>query len=267
MPLAVITGSSSGIGRATAIEFARRGYHLVLHANRNLAGLQSTADEIRQRNSQAIILCATCDLSNAAACRQFVNMIFCRSTIVDAMPLAWVNNAGADVLTGALAKQSFESKLSRLWEVDVLGTIRVSRLVGQRMLQEIRSTNQDTSPRDHALPSIVNIGWDQAETGMEGDAGEMFCPIKAAIQAFTRSLAKSLAPSVRVNCVAPGWIQTKWGENAPAVWDTRARSECLLGRWGTPEDVARTVAWLACEGTFLNGQIVNVNGGFRAHTQ
>jgi 3-oxoacyl-[acyl-carrier protein] reductase len=109
---------------------------------------------------------------------------------------------------------------------------------------------------------IVNMGWDQAETGMEGDSGEMFAAVKGAVMAATRSLAKSLAPEVRVNCVAPGWIRTAWGQHASAEWQERAATESLLGRWGEPEDVARVACFLASPAAaFISGQIVNINGG------
>jgi 3-oxoacyl-[acyl-carrier protein] reductase len=109
---------------------------------------------------------------------------------------------------------------------------------------------------------LVNVGWDGAARGMAGDSGELFATVKGAIMAFTRSLARSLAPEVRVNCVAPGWIKTAWGEQASAYWQDRARKESLLGRWGTPEDVARVVRFLVSPAAaFVTGQIVDVNGG------
>jgi 3-oxoacyl-[acyl-carrier protein] reductase len=109
---------------------------------------------------------------------------------------------------------------------------------------------------------ILNMGWDQAETGMEGDSGEMFAAVKGAIMAFSRSLAKSLAPAVRVNCLAPGWIKTAWGQGASEAWQDRARRESLLGRWGTPEDVARVARFLVSPAaSFVNGQVVSINGG------
>ena len=73
--------------------------------------------------------------------------------------------------------------------------------------------------------AIVTMGWDQAETGMEGDSGELFAATKGAIMAFTRSLALSLAPSVRVNALAPGWIKTEWGEGASQAWHERVLHE------------------------------------------
>jgi 3-oxoacyl-[acyl-carrier protein] reductase len=110
--------------------------------------------------------------------------------------------------------------------------------------------------------SVVTMGWDQAETGMEGDSGELFSATKGAVMAFTRSLALSLAPEVRVNAVAPGWIKTAWGENASEAWQARAIRETPQARWGTPEDVARVARFLVGPGSgFLTGQVVRVNGG------
>jgi NAD(P)-dependent dehydrogenase (short-subunit alcohol dehydrogenase family) len=106
------------------------------------------------------------------------------------------------------------------------------------------------------------MGWDQAETGMEGDSGQLFAAAKAAVMAFSKSLALTLAPQVRVNCVAPGWIRTAWGETASGYWQERVRGETPLGRWGTPEDVAGAVCWLASPAAgFITGQVVRVNGG------
>jgi 3-oxoacyl-[acyl-carrier protein] reductase len=82
--------------------------------------------------------------------------------------------------------------------------------------------------------------------------------------AFSRSLARSLAPEVRVNCVAPGWIKTAWGEQASDYWQQRAVRESLLGRWGTPEDVAAAVRFLVSPAAgFITGQVIAVNGGLR----
>ena len=99
---------------------------------------------------------------------------------------------------------------------------------------------------------------------MGGDSGEMFGAVKGAVMAFTRSLAKSLAPDVRVNCVAPGWIKTAWGSEASGYWQQRGVRESLLQRWGTSEDVARVVRFLVSpRSDFINGQIIHVNGGFK----
>lgn len=239
---ALVTGSSSGIGQAIAIELAKSGANVVVHGNRNREGANLIAAEIQQLGRQAKTLFF--DLSTSDACK---------SLVAEAWSLApidiWVNNAGVDVLTGAPSEWTFDEKLAALWQVDVRATVEVSRLVGQKMLARERGT-------------IVNIGWDQVAEGMEGDSGEMFATTKGAVMAFTLSLAKSLAPSVRVNCIAPGWIKTEWGDEASEYWQQRAIEESLLERWGTPQDIAHATRFLVSdEAAFITGQILNVNGG------
>jgi 3-oxoacyl-[acyl-carrier protein] reductase len=246
---AVVTGSSSGIGRAIALELAAAGANVAVHARSNREGAEATAAKIRNLGRRSEVFLG--DLAEPVMHERLVEQTWSWGSGVD----IWVNNAGVDVLTGAAAKWSFHDKLDLLWRVDVAACIHLSRDVGQRMKEHAS---------EPGAASILNIGWDQAEFGMEGDSGEMFGPIKGAVMAFTRSLAKSLAPHVRVNCVAPGWIQTAWGQDAPDYWRERAVRESLLGRWGTPEDVARAVRFLASpEAEFITGQVVAVNGGFR----
>jgi NAD(P)-dependent dehydrogenase (short-subunit alcohol dehydrogenase family) len=161
----------------------------------------------------------------------------------------WINNAGADTLTGEAAQWPFERKLEELWSVDVRATVLLSRAVGERM-------------KARGSGVILNMGWDQAETGMEGDSGQLFAASKAAVMAFSKSLALSLAPEVRVNCLAPGWIKTAWGEGASRRWQNRVIRETPLGRWGMPEDVAAVARWLVSPAAgFLTGQVIRVDGG------
>jgi 3-oxoacyl-[acyl-carrier protein] reductase len=80
--------------------------------------------------------------------------------------------------------------------------------------------------------------------------------------AFTRSLALTLAPQVRVNCIAPGWIQTAWGKGASDAWQQRVLDETPLKRWGTPEDIAAAARFLAArDSAYITGQVLNINGG------
>lgn len=256
MPTAVITGSSSGIGRQTALEFARQGYSVLLHARRNLAGLQQTAGKIRKLawSKEPKVRCITADISCSRSRRDLVETAFAWKDDIQ----VWVNNAGADVLTGTSRLDSFDKRLAKLWDVDVNGTIQISRLVADRM-SILESANQ----------SIINMGWDQSQLGMEGEPGQLFCTTKAAVEAFTRSLAMSVSSGIRVNCVAPGWIQTAWGQQSSSeYWEKRARDESLAGRWGTAEDVANCITWLASsQAQFISGQVVNVNGGRRFYPQ
>jgi 3-oxoacyl-[acyl-carrier protein] reductase len=131
----------------------------------------------------------------------------------------------------------------------------------------LQATSNDPPKSDPA--AVVFIGWDQAPHGMEGDAGQMFAPVKAGVMAFAASLAQHVAPHVRVNTIAPGWIQTAWGASTRGYWQDRAKQQSLMHRWGTPEDVARAVVYVTDpKNSFLNGQTINVNGGWnRKHSE
>jgi 3-oxoacyl-[acyl-carrier protein] reductase len=240
---ALVTGSTSGIGRAIALELAAAGADVIVHGRRSRQAAEETAAQVRLAGVRGEVLLA--DLSDADACRHLVEQAWGYWQDLD----IWINNAGADTLTGEAARWSFERKLRELLAVDVTATMILSRAVGRRM-------------RDGAGGAIVNMGWDQAETGMEGDSGELFAASKGAIVAFSKSLALSLAPKVRVNCLAPGWIRTAWGEGASERWQERVRRETPLQRWGRPEDVAAAARWLVSPAAaFLTGQTIRINGG------
>lgn len=241
---AVVTGSSGGIGAAIARELAAAGARVLIHG-RNREKADATVRDIRSVGGAAEVL--LCDLADLKSRDRFTDDAWSKLGGVD----VWVNNAGVDVLTGAAARWSFEQKLAALWPVDVVATMQLSRDVGSRMV-------------DRGSGIIINIGWDQADFGMPGASGELFAATKGAVMAFTKSLAQSLAPKVRVNCVAPGWIRTEWGEQASDYWQQRAVNESLLARWGTPDDVARAVRYLASPAAdFITGHVLPVNGGFR----
>jgi 2-amino-4-hydroxy-6-hydroxymethyldihydropteridine diphosphokinase len=225
---ALVTGSTSGIGEAIAREFTAQGARVITHGRRE-------GDE----NHIAV------DLSQTDGCDHLADEAWARSGGLDIL----VCNAGADTLTGDAAKWSFEEKMEALLTIDLKATMRLSRNIGARMKERGRGV-------------ILTIGWDQAETGMEGDSGQLFGAVKGAVMCFTRSLALSLAPEVRVNCIAPGWIRTKWGETASAAWQERVRRETPLGVWGLPEDVAAAALWLASPASsYQTGQTIRVNGG------
>lgn len=240
---ALVTGSTHGIGRAVALDLAAAGARVAVHGRSAAAARDVVAALASGRHAGTFLA----DLADRGAVQRLVADVVGSLPAIDTLVLV----AGADVLTGPPATWSFERKLDDLLAVDLVATMLMSRGIGRWMA-------------DREGGAIVTIGWDQAATGMEGDSGELFAATKGAVMAFTRSLAKSLAPSVRVNCVAPGWIRTAWGEAASDVWQQRAIRESLLGRWGSPEDIAGAVRWLVSpQASFVTGQVIPVNGGSR----
>ncbi len=240
---ALVTGSTSGIGRAIALELAAGGADVIVHGRRSQADAESAAAEVSGAGARGHVLMA--DLAGPSACGELVRAAW---AVWDGLDV-WVNNAGADTLTGEAGRWPFERKLQELLAVDVTATMLLSRAAGERM-------------RGGGGGAIVNMGWDQADTGMEGDSGQLFAAAKGAVMAFTKSLALALAPAVRVNALAPGWIRTAWGESASEKWQERVRRETPLGRWGTPQDVAAAARWLVSPAArFVTGQVIRVNGG------
>jgi 3-oxoacyl-[acyl-carrier protein] reductase len=238
-----VLGSTSGIGRAVALALADAGADVIVHGRSAREAADEVAALVCERGVRSAVLMA--DLADRAAGDRLV---------LDAWRLwegldAWLHLAGADTLTGTAAQLPFDAKLDVLWAVDVVATIRLCRAVGRLM-------------KAAGKGAILTMGWDQAETGMGGDSGELFAATKGAIMSFTRSLAVGLAPEVRVNAVAPGWIKTRWGESASQPWQERALREAPLARWGTPDDVAEVARFLVSPAaSYVTGQIVRVNGG------
>ncbi|HXD65000.1 MAG TPA: SDR family oxidoreductase [Solirubrobacteraceae bacterium] len=237
---AVVTGGASGIGRAIAVAFASAGASVGIGFWRSSDAAQALSAEL---GPQHPLLHA--DLSTSDGCIAMVDQAFTALETVD----VWVNNAGADVLTGEAARWPAERKLDALLEVDLKSTIRCSRLVAARM---------------RPGGCILNMGWDRATIdGMAGDEPELFAAVKAGVLGFSKSFARSVAPDVRVNVLCPGWIETAFGAGADRAFYDEIAASTPLGRWGRPEDVAGAAVWLASPAAaFVTGQAVNVNGGF-----
>lgn len=236
----LVTGSTSGIGRAIAEAFADNGAGVIVHG-RSADKAAAVAAHLTKYGVGTDTHLA--DLADPAQVDRLADEAW-----GDGLDVL-VCNAGADTLTGDAARWSFDQKLDALLSVDLKATMRLSRAIGAKMVQRGRGV-------------ILTVGWDQAETGMGGDSGQLFAAVKGAVVCFTRSLAVSLAPAVRVNCLAAGWVRTAWGETASAEWQNRVRGETPLGVWGLPEDVAAAAVWLASPASkFVTGQTLRVNGG------
>jgi 3-oxoacyl-[acyl-carrier protein] reductase len=240
----LVTGSSSGIGRSIALELASAGADIVLHGRKATGPIEQVAGEIRALGRKAEIRAEDLATDPGSPAR-LADATWTAFGSLDAAVL----NAGVDLLTGGNRQLPYEKKLELLLNVDVRASVLMARDLGARMKKQ-----------GHG--SIITIGWDQADRGMEGDSAELFSVAKNAVMGFTRSLAVTLAPKVRVNCIAPGWIQTSWGESTSQEWHDRVLRETPLARWGTPEDIARLARFLLSDSAdYITGQVLNANGG------
>jgi 3-oxoacyl-[acyl-carrier protein] reductase len=238
-----VTGASSGIGRAIAETFAAHGAVVLLTHRASPERAREVADAIAARGGRAHV--AQADLGTRAACEGLVAQARDELGRLD----VWVNNAGVDVLTGDAAGWDWERKLDALLAVDLKGTIACSYAAGEVMRGQDGGT-------------ILNMSWDHATTGMAGDDPQLFAAVKGGVLSFSKSLARALAPTVRVNVLSPGWIETSFGEQVDREFHRSVAQATPLGRWGRPQDVADAALYLASpEAAFVTGQAINVNGG------
>ncbi len=241
---AVVTGASSGIGRAVACTLAREGASIIVGYRSSRAAAEECATAIRAFGGTAYAVAA--DVTQSDAIQNLLAEACAKLGGVD----LWVNMAGADILTGANATLADEEKLTQLIDTDLRGTILASWAAADELSK-------------HSGSSLINTSWDLALHGMAGRNPEMFAATKAGITGFTRALARSLAPKVRVNEVAPGWIETEFARSSmSADYRRGVIASTPLQRFGQPQDVADAVVFLASNAAaFITGQTLMVNGG------
>ena len=211
----LVTGASSGIGRAIALAAARAGADVALTYRANEAGAREVEREIaaartaRRRHPRSTSPTRRPSTRSATAAREALGRID-----------VWVNNAGADILTGPRRRCPTLEKLDLLLPVDLRGT----------MLASWEAAEMLGAQPDGGV--IINMSWDHVLTGMAGRNPQLFAAVKGGVLAFSKSLARSVAPRVRVNVVAPGWIETSFGagidESAPRR-DRRVDAAQALG--------------------------------------
>ena len=239
--VALVTGASRGIGRAIAAELAEEGYAVCINYLEHRKEAEALAEDIRSRGSRAIVVQA--DVSDRAAVEAMVRAAEEALGPVNLL----VNNAG---IAGQIQFQDItDEQWNRYLGVNLGGARNTIQAVLPHMLHE-------------KAGCIVNISsiW-----GLRGASCEVaYACTKAAIVGLTRSLALELAPShIRVNCVAPGVINTDMVQVLGQETLRELAQETPLGRLGTPEDIAHAVAFLASDkASFLTGQFLAADGGF-----
>ena len=241
--IVLVTGASSGIGRAIALRCARAGADVAITYRKNQEGADSTAQEIQSIGRRVEVIRA--DISRGDEVEALVGRLKSTFGIVD----VWINNAGADILTGEAGRMPRLKKLDLVLSVDLRGTIIASWAAVDLM-------------RAQGGGVIINMAWDHVSVGMKGENPGLYSAAKGGIASFSKSLARDVAPEIRVNILAPGFIETAFGEGADPRFQQQVIQMTPLGRWGTPDDVAAAAVFLASDdAAFLTGQTIAVNGG------
>jgi 3-oxoacyl-[acyl-carrier protein] reductase len=240
----LVTGGSSGIGRSIAIASARAGADVALTYRANERGARDVAREVEAVGRRARVI--RLDLADPASINALPGAARAALGGVD----AWVNNAGADVLTGPGASLPVAEKLDLLMRVDLRGTVLASWQAVELM------TAQGGSG------VIINMSWDHVLVGMAGVEAQLFSAVKGGVLAFSKSLARTVAPKIRVNVLAPGWIETAYGTEVDESIRRQVAASTPLERWGSPDDVANAAVYLASPAaSFVTGQTMFVGGG------
>lgn len=243
LPIALVTGSSSGIGRAIALRLARDGYHVLVHYNRNASGAERTLSLINEVGGRAEII--QFEVKDPLAIETALDGYF--SQPEKAKPISvLVNNAGIhrDGLAGLMSDDAFDDVM----KTNVYGPFYLLRWAIRKMIR-------------NRSGSIVNIA---SLAGQTGNGGQInYSASKAALIAMTKTLAIEVGSrGVRVNAVSPGLIETEMVDTIPQAMLSDLKKRIPLGRIGRAEEVAGAVSFLVSpDAGYITGQTLSVNGG------
>jgi len=242
---AIVTGGGTGVGRATALALARRGCSVVVNYSRSAAEAERTAAEVAALGVRALPVQA--DVADDAACRRLVDTAVRELGRLDVL----VNNAGTTVF---VPHANLEGIAGDDWS-RVLGV----NLIGPFQLVRAARAHLEAS----GAGAVVNVS---SVAGLAGIGSSIpYCASKAGLNVLTVILARSLAPKIRVNAVAPGFITGRWlAEGLGAGYEPVKKAmeaRAPLGRVCDPEDVAQVIVALVADADMVTGQVVPVEGG------
>ena len=237
--VAIITGGTRGIGRGIALELASKGASIVLNYNSNDEEAVKTLDMIKDVGGYGILVKAS--VGTSSGCKEIIETAKREFGKIDFL----INNAGISKV--GLFMDSDDEMIDEIFDTNLKGVINTSRYA----IEELIKTRG----------SIVNISSIWGNVGASCEV--LYSTTKGAINIFTKSLAKEMAMSgVRVNCVAPGVIETEMNSWMNADDRQDLEEEIPMNRFGTVDEVAKTVSFLCSnDSSYITGQIITVDGG------
>lgn len=241
--VAMITGSSRGMGKAEAYEFASRGYDIVVHYVNSREAAENVKAEIEEKYGvKAVAIQA--DLAKEEETRQLAEKALEEFGKIDVL----VNNAGM-ALYDDFGKKTIEG-FEQSMQVNLYAPFLLTQMIGAEMVK-----NQ--------YGKIVNIATIDVMTTYNAESAE-YDASKAALISLTKTSSLQFQPYVNVNCVCPGWVETDMNKELPQeLLDYQASKTCK-GRMAKPEEVAKLVAFLASDDAeFIDGEVIKIDGGYK----
>jgi 3-oxoacyl-[acyl-carrier protein] reductase len=249
--LAIVTGASGGIGRATALEFAREGANLVLQYNSNRGGAEKVAHEINSLGREVLLAQVNFSDVNESP-RQVQEMV--DTAISKFGKVDFLLNLAGYPARGEWNRRFLELSPNDFFKpinVDLFGSFLCARAVAPHFLNQKKGV-------------IVNVSSTPALSGH--DRGFAFTVAKAGIIGLTKALAVELAPYIRVNTIALGNVETEWVKELTGRELEKEKSENLIKRFGKPEEIAKILRFLCSDDSaFINGQTIVLDGGSILH--
>ena len=238
----LVTGGTRGIGEAISREFAKKGYDLIINYVNSNEKAQNLKQELEKEYNIKVLPIQT-DISNEIAIKNMVDTVINEFGKIDVL----VNNAGIVI------DKEFEDKTVEEWkktlDINLIAPFVLTKLVGKEMIKQKSG-------------AIINISSTNGintyyPTSVDYDAS------KSGLISLTYDSAVQFAPYVRVNCVAPGWVNTEMNKELPEDFVKEETERILVKRFAEPEEIAKVVTFLASEdASFVNSTVIKVDGGW-----
>ena len=237
----LITGSSRGIGRSTAIKYAQNNYNVVINYNNSYDKARELGDYLVSTYGIEVMI-VKANISNEVEVKDMVDKVISKFGNIDVL----VNNASIAIDSDFISKDS--NSFNEILNTNLVGTFLVSKEVSKYM-------------KDNRSGIIINVSSTNGIDSMYVESLE-YDASKAGVISLTHNLAEYLKPYVRVNCVCPGWVNTDMNKDLDSSYIEEENKKIMLNRFAEPEEIANVIYFLATdEASYINNSIIKVDGG------